>query len=66
MDPSESRCTGLDFGFALYLCPCRDDGCADGPLVFRASPCTHAAPHTPPESAASFGTLASDVAFTVT
>ncbi len=28
--------------------PCRDDGGADGSLVFRTSPCTRAAPRTPP------------------
>ena len=30
---------------------CRDDGGADGPLVFRSAPCTRAAPSTPPRPA---------------
>ncbi len=36
-DPSDSRCAALDFAFGLYEPPCRDDGCADGSLVFRTS-----------------------------
>ena len=46
--PSDSRCAALDFAFGLYEPPCPDDGCADGSLVFRTSPCTRAAPPTPP------------------
>src|SRR5256885_7299834 len=44
-----SRCTALDFAVGLYEPPRRDCGCADGSLVFRTSPDTRAAPHTPPE-----------------
>jgi len=66
MIPSDSRCTSSDFGFALYEHSCRDDGCADGSLVFRAFPCTRAAPNTPPEPHAGFGTPVCDVAFAVT
>ena len=62
-NPSDSRCATLDFAFGLYEPPCRDDGCADGSLVFRASPCTHAALPTPPGSVAGFGAPAPDVAF---
>jgi hypothetical protein len=64
--PSDSRCAVLDFAFGLYELPCRDRDCADGSLVFRASPGTRAAPHTPPESITGFGTPVTDVAFAVT
>ena len=37
--PSDSRCAALAFALGLYEPRCRDDGCADGPLVFRSSPC---------------------------
>src|SRR5258708_19847858 len=46
--PSDSRCAALAFAVGLYEPRCRDNGCADGPLVFRSSPCTRAAPPTPP------------------
>jgi hypothetical protein len=36
--PSDSRCAALAFTFGLYEPPCRDDGHADGPPVFRTSP----------------------------
>ena len=36
--PSDSRCAALAFAFGLYEPPCRDDGDADGPPVFRTSP----------------------------
>src|SRR5437773_4194701 len=52
MVPSDSRCAALAFATGLYEPRCRDDGCADGPLVFRSAPCTRAAPHTPPRPAA--------------
>src|SRR5688500_18292282 len=51
--PSDARCAALVFTVGLYEPRCRDDGCADGPLVFRSSPCTRAAPHTPPRPPAS-------------
>ncbi len=50
--PSDSRCARLDFAFGLYEARCPDGGGADGPLVFRSSPCTRAAPPTPPRPAA--------------
>src|SRR5437763_17203324 len=66
--PSDFRCTALDFAFGLYEPPCRDNDCADGSPVFRTSPSTRAAPHTPERSCAraspDFG--AHDVAFAVT
>ena len=37
-DPSDFRCASIDLAFGLYDATCRDDGCADGSLVFRASP----------------------------
>ena len=64
--PSDSRCTALDFAFGLYEPPRPDKGCTDGSLVFRTSPCTRAAPHTPPQSIAGFGAPTIDVAFAVT
>ena len=48
--PSDSRCAALDFVLDLYESPCHDGGCTDGSPVFRVSPCTRAAPPTPPES----------------
>src|SRR5579864_1990393 len=50
--PSDSRCAALAFADGLYESRCRDDGRADGPLVFRPSPCSRAAPPTPPRPAA--------------
>ena len=38
----------LDFAIGVYEPRCPDPGCTDGSLVFRASPCTRAAPLTPP------------------
>ncbi len=64
--PSDSRCAAHDFAFGLYVPPCPDEGCADGSLVFRASPCTRAASHTPSEPTARFGSCAADFAFAVT
>src|SRR5258708_7795455 len=49
--PSDSRCAALAFAVGLYEPRCRDNGCADGPLVFRSSPCTRAAPPPPPRPA---------------
>jgi hypothetical protein len=49
--PSDSRCARLDFAIGLYESLGPDQGGADGPLVFRSSPCTRAAPHTPPRPA---------------
>jgi len=37
-DPSDSRCTALDFAFGLYESPRPDTGRADGPLLFRIAP----------------------------
>src|SRR5262245_12212073 len=66
--PSDSRCATPDFAFGLYGPPCRDDGRADGPLVFRAPPSTRAAPHTPgePVARAPPDPGATDMAFAVT
>src|SRR5438132_12317596 len=65
--PSDSRCAALDFALGLYEAPCRDDGDADGSLVFRTAPCTRAAPSTPVgPSTRSPDTGAEDVAFVVT
>ena len=36
------------FRLRLIRAACPDSGCADGSLVFRSSPCTRAAPPTPP------------------
>jgi len=63
--PSDSRCAARDFAFGLYAPPRPDVGCADGPLVFRAVPCTRAAPRTPSRSRARSGAGARDVAFAV-
>src|SRR6266508_4115885 len=46
--PSDSLCAATDFAFGLYGAPCPDEGRADGSLEFRTSPCTRAAPRTPP------------------
>lgn len=64
--PSDSRCAALNFAFGLYEPLFPDEGCADGSLVFRPSPDTHAAPSTPPESTIGFGAPMVDVAFAVT
>ena len=65
--PSDFRCAALDFAFGLYEPPCRDNGRADGSLVFRTSPSTRAAPHTPPRSRTHAPVLAPpNVAFAVT
>jgi hypothetical protein len=50
--PSDSRCAALDFAGGLYEPRCPDLGCADGPLVFRSTPCPRAALRTPPSSRA--------------
>ena len=50
--PSDARCARLAFAVGLYEARCPDPGRADGPLVFRSSPCTRAAPSTPPRPAA--------------
>ncbi len=63
---SDSRCAALAFAFGLYEPPCRDGGCADGPLVFRTSPCTRAAPSTPEEFFGLPVSRPSNVAFAVT
>ena len=49
--PSDARCARLAFAVGLYESRCPDPGGADGPLVFRSSPCTRAAPPTPPRPA---------------
>src|SRR5919197_3025673 len=49
--PSDARCAARDFAVGLYAPRCPDSGRADGPLVFRSSPCPRAAPHTPPRPA---------------
>src|SRR5262245_8710859 len=66
--PSDSRCATLDFASGLYEPRCPDPGCADGPLVFRSSPCPRAALHTPPRppTRASPGWDAGGMAFAVT
>jgi len=63
MTPSDFRCAMAALAPGLLLPPSRDDGCADGPLVFRDDPCTRAAPHTPPRSSPRSGARAKDVAF---
>src|SRR5580704_535687 len=50
--PSDSRCAALGFADGLYEPRCPDPGCADGPLVFRSTPCPRAALHTPPSPGA--------------
>jgi len=64
--PSDSRCAALAFTFGLYEPPRRDDGGADGPLVFRIAPWSRAAPPTPPRPRTRSGSSARDVAFAVT
>jgi hypothetical protein len=54
-DPLGLPLRTLDFALGLYERACPDKGRADGPLVFRSCPCTRAAPHTPPQSPARFG-----------
>ncbi len=68
MAPSDSRCAAPAFTFGLCRPRCPDSGCADGPLVFRPSPCPRAAPHTPPRPPARTPPEqgAEDVAFAVT
>src|SRR4051794_23707173 len=65
--PSDTRCAARDFAMGLYAPRCPDPGCADGPLVFRPSPCTRAAPHPPPRPATRLtpDCGVTDVAFTV-
>ena len=63
---SDSRCALLDFALGLYELACPDSGRADGPLVFHTTPCTRAAPPTPPQPPARFGSGANGVAFAVT
>src|SRR5437867_9143227 len=67
MVPSDSRCAALAFTVGLYEPRCPNSGRADGSLVFRASPCTRAAPSTPPRPAARTppDRGAADVAFAV-
>lgn len=45
--PSDSRCAGLDFALGSYEYARPDPGRADGPLVFRATVRTRAAPPYP-------------------
>jgi hypothetical protein len=64
--PSDSRCAALDFAFWLIRATSPRRGrYADGSLEFRTSPCTRAAPHTPPGPVARFGTRAMDMACAV-
>src|ERR671918_248870 len=49
--PSDARCTRFASADGLYNPLCRDAGGADGPLVFRSSPCPRAAPPPPPRPA---------------
>src|SRR5687768_16024142 len=65
--PSDARCAALAFAVGLYEPRGPDPGCADGPLVFRSSPCTRAAPRTPPRPAARAPDwCAADMAFAAT
>ncbi len=64
--PSDFRCAALDFALGLYEAPRRDDGGADGSLVFRDDPCTRAAPRTPPRPTSRLLSRAGGVAFAVT
>src|ERR1700754_1334493 len=68
MVPSDTRCARLAFADGLYESLGRDDGRADGPLVFRSAPCPRAAPPTPPSSAARTppDRSTADMAFAVT
>jgi len=67
MVPSDARCAALDFALGLYEPRCPDQDRADGPLVFRSSPCPRAAPCTPPRPPARVppDRGAGDVAFAV-
>ncbi len=67
MAPSDSRCAAPAFTFGLCGPRCPDSGCADGPLVFRPTPCPRAAPPTPPRPPARAppDRGAEDVAFAV-
>src|SRR5438128_1418284 len=66
--PSDSRCAALGFADGLCERRCPDQGCADGPLVFRSPPCPRAAPPPPPRPRArtSPDWGAQDMAFAVT
>jgi hypothetical protein len=66
MTPSDFRCAVSAFAFGLCGAPSRDDGGADGSLVFRDPPCTRAALHTPPGAAPRSEPCDAAVAFTVT
>jgi len=48
----QTRCAAPAFAIGLYESRCPDLGRADGPLVFRSSPCPRAALPTPPSSRA--------------
>ena len=48
--PSDARCPALVFAIGLYEPRCPDSDWTDGPLVFRSSPCTRAAPSYPAET----------------
>jgi len=63
MTPSDFRCAMAALAFGLLPPPSRDDGGADGSLVFRDDPCTRAAPRTPPRSSSRSGARVADVAF---
>jgi len=65
MVPSDFRCATLDFALGLYEAPCRDGGCADGSLAFRADPCTRAATHTPPRPSMRLRSRTVGIAFAV-
>src|SRR6266540_5114361 len=52
MVPSDARCPALAFTVGLYEPRRPDSGRADGPLVFRSSPCPRAARRTPPRPVA--------------
>ena len=64
--PSDSRSARCTFTLWLMRIARRDDGCEDGPLVFRDFPSVRAVPHTPPGPDARFGTSASGIVFAVT
>src|SRR5688500_5770103 len=63
MVPSDFRCAVFDFVVDLYEAPCGDGGGADGSLVFRVNPCSHAVSSTPAEA---FGAGSVGIAFAVT
>lgn len=50
MTPSDFRCAVPPLASGLLVALCRDDGGADGSLVFRNDLCPRAAPRTPPRS----------------